>query len=132
MIVLDASAVIELLVDRGPGTRLAARIAAEGGSLHVPHLLPIEVTSTLRRMVAHEGFAPQRAALALGRVVALPATRHEHEPLLSRVWELRDNLSAYDAVYIALAESLDAPLITTDRRLARAPGHRARVELLEI
>lgn len=129
MIVLDASAVIELLRRSSAGRLVAERLGAED-VLHVPHLLDIEVLQGLRRLVRIGQLAPTRAGEAVVDLVDLAAIRHDHERLLPRVWALRDNLTAYDAVYVALAEALDAPLMTMDRGLAEAPGHGARVQLL--
>jgi predicted nucleic acid-binding protein len=84
----------------------------------------------LARYAATDAVGPDLAAAALEDLAALDIARYEHEPLLGRVWELRHTVTAYDAVYLALAEVLDAPLVTFDRRLAAAPGHTARVELL--
>ena len=130
MIVLDASATLALLLG-GPGSaRVAARIADPDESLHAPHLLDVEVANALRRIV-REGAAPaSRGRAALDVLAALGIRRHPHGALLARVWELHDNLTAYDAAYVALAEGLAAPLLTTDARLARAPGLRARIELI--
>lgn len=84
----------------------------------------------MRRLVVAGAIPAERGSRAIRRLSQLDLARHPHEELLPRVWELRDNLTAYDAVYVALAEALNAPLLTLDARLARAPGHRARVELL--
>ncbi len=130
MIVLDASAAIELLRGSVAGREVAERLAAEDHTLHVPHLLDVEVAQGLRRLVRIGELAPTRAAEAIEDLTDLAAVRHAHEDLLPRVWAMRDNLTAYDAVYIALAEALDATLLTLDRRLAKAPGHRAQVQLL--
>jgi predicted nucleic acid-binding protein len=130
MIVLDASAVVELLLGTGPGRAVAARIADPEVSLHVPHLADVEVAQTLRRYVREGELDAASAAEAMDGLRALDLERHSHEPLLARVWALRDNLTAYDAVYVALAEALDTTLLTCDRRLARAPGMARRVELV--
>lgn len=130
MIVLDASALIELLLATSAGKVLAARIAAPELGLHVPHLADVEVTQVLRRYVSARSIDSAAAAAALDDLRALDLWRHAHEPLLGRVWALRDNLSAYDATYVALAEVLDCALVTCDARLARAPGVICRVELL--
>jgi predicted nucleic acid-binding protein len=130
LIVLDASAVIELLLNTDNGGIVAGRIAAPAESLHAPHLLSVEVAQVLRRYVA-TGSVPANVALeALDDLAVLDIARYAHEPLLRRVWDLRANVTAYDATYIALAELLDAPLLTFDRRLAGTPGHGAVVELL--
>jgi len=130
MIVLDASAVVELLLGTLLGRSVAARIADPGLSLHAPHLVDVEVARTLRRFVRSADLDAPSAAAALEDLCALDVERHSHEPLLDRVWALRDNLTAYDAVYVALAEALGATLLTCDGRLARTPGIRARVALV--
>lgn len=131
MIVLDASAVVELLLGTRLGRSIAARIADPELGLHVPHLLDVEVTQALRRYVQSGELDQASAEAALDHLSLLDIERHAHEPLLDRVWALRQNLTAYDAVYVALAEALDAPLMTGDRKLARAPGVRAQVELVQ-
>jgi predicted nucleic acid-binding protein len=130
MIVLDASALVELLLGTEPGRTIGARIADPRLGLHVPHLADVEVAQALRRYVRDGTLDADSAASALTDLRSLDLERHAHEPLLDRVWALRDNVTAYDAVYVALAEALEAPLVTCDGRLARAPGLRARVELM--
>ena len=130
MIVLDASAVIELLLCTPNGHRVAERIASPKQSLHAPHLIDVEVAQVLRRYEATGVLASERAEEALADLADLGLRRYPHDIFLSRVWELRKNLTAYDATYLALAEALDAPLLTLDGRLSKAPGHRARVEVL--
>lgn len=129
MIVLDASAALELLRGSPVGAAVATHLRAGEGA-HAPHLLDIEVTQGLHRLVASGVLPVARARQAVEDLVDLDLIRHEHELLLPRVWEMRENLTAYDGVYVALAEALDATLLTGDRRLADAPGHRARVALL--
>ena len=130
MTVVDASAVLEVLL-RAPGSAaLEARLFAPGESLHAPHLLDVEVAQVLRRYASSGEIDDERGRRALADLVEFPVERYGHEPLLDRVWQLRDNVTAYDAVYLALAEALGAPLVTRDARLARAPGHAAVVELL--
>ena len=129
MIVLDASAVVELLTGTALGRQITVRIADPALGLHVPHLLDVEVTQALRRYARTGELNGLSAKAALDDLRDLDLTRHAHEPLLSRVWTLRRNLTAYDAVYIALAEALDAPLVTCDAGLARAPAVASRVEL---
>ena len=99
-------------------------------TLHAPHLIDMEVTQVLRRYAASGRVEPARCRDALDSLLDLPLDRYPHGVLLPRVWQLRHNLTAYDAVYVALAEALDATLLTRDRRLAAAPGHRARIELV--
>ncbi len=131
MIVLDASALVELLLETASGHRIAALIADPAVALHVPHLADIEVTQALRRYERDGAIGEGEAEGAIGVLHTLDLQRHAHEPLLDRVWELRHNMSAYDAVYVSLAEVLDARLLTCDRRLARAPGGRARLEFVK-
>ncbi|MFN8095505.1 MAG: type II toxin-antitoxin system VapC family toxin [Vicinamibacteria bacterium] len=130
MIVLDASALVELLLGTAAGRAVLERIASPDVSLHAPHLADVEVAQVLRRLARDGDLDPGSAGTALADLRALDLERHSHEPLLERVWALRDNLTAYDAVYVALAEALDAKLVTCDRRLARAPGLSRRVELV--
>lgn len=97
--------------------------------LHVPHLFEVEVVNVLRRYALNGTLSTERARLALNRLSDMRVTRYPHTALLSRIWELKDNVTAYDAAYVALAETLEASLITRDERLSRAPGIRATVEL---
>ena len=127
---LDASAALELLLQTRLGSRVAERALAAEESLHAPHLLDIEVAQVMRRYTLAGELPVARAAEALDDFADLPITRYAHADLLSRVWSLRESLSAYDAVYVALAEALQSPLVTTDRKLARAHGHGATIELL--
>ncbi|MGH7537142.1 MAG: type II toxin-antitoxin system VapC family toxin [Gemmatimonadales bacterium] len=126
---LDASAVVELLVAPGGGTHVARRIGFDR-SLHAPAILDLEVAHTIRRLCALRELAETRGHAAIADLGDLPVRRYPHTPLLERVWQLRRNLTAYDAAYVALAEALAAPLVTRDRRLAASRGHRARVELV--
>lgn len=130
MIVLDASALVELILDTPTGQAIAGRIADPSEGLHVPHLVDIEVVQALRRYVREGEIDVDTAATALDDLRALDLQRHAHEPLLERVWELRKNLTAYDAVYVALAEVLDSVVLTCDRRLSQAPGMTRRVALV--
>jgi len=129
MIVLDASAVLEWLLQTKVGSTVEARIFSEAVTLHAPHLVDIEVTQVLRRYVKKGLITRSRGDQALEDLVDLSLTRYPHDVLLSRISALRDNLTAYDAAYVALAEALDAPLVTCDTKIAAAPGHRARVEV---
>ena len=130
MIVLDASALVELLLGTEPGRSIAARIADPALAIHVPHLADVEVAQVLRRYVREGELDGAAAATAIDDLRSLDLARHSHEPLLDRVWALRQNLTAYDAVYVALAEALDTTLLTCDGKLARAPGMVGRVELV--
>lgn len=129
MIVLDASAAIEWLLQSPAGIRIDKRIFSPSQSLHAPHLLDVEVAQVLRRFVREKTIGELRGKEALEDLRDLPLNRYPHDFLLPRVWELRATLTAYDAVYVALAEVLDAPLLTCDRRIVSAPGHHASVEL---
>ena len=130
MIVLDASVVLEVLLRMPAGVAVEERLFEPEESLHVPHLVDVEVAQVLRRYALAGEVETGRCRAALDDLAGLPLTRYPHDFLMSRVWDLRGNLSAYDAVYVALAEALDAPLLTRDRRLANAPGHAARVEMV--
>lgn len=126
MIVVDASAVIDVLVGE-PSETLASRLAEEA-MLHSPHLLDTEVLHVLRRFEQRGELSSRQANRARRLYSELGIARYPHWPLSGRVWELRPALSSYDATYVALAEELEATLVTTDQRLARAPGVRAAIE----
>jgi predicted nucleic acid-binding protein len=129
VIVADASVLVVALTDNGPdGDRTRARLRGE--RITVPELADLEVVSVLRRHLRAGMLDARRAGQVLDDLAALPARRVPHGPLLARCWALRDDLSAYDAVYVALAEALGAILLTTDRRLAAAPGTGCEIELL--
>ena len=130
MIVVDASAMIDSLLRRPGAEAAAARLFRGRETLHAPHLLDVEVAQVLRRYVRTGALGAERAAQALDDLADFPLLRYPHDLLLSRVWRLRDNLTAYDAVYIALSETLGATLVTRDARLVGVPGHRAQVELV--
>jgi predicted nucleic acid-binding protein len=130
LIVVDASALLEALLGTAAATAVTRRIFAAGQTLHAPHLLDVEVAQVLRRYAIAGDLDNQRARAALDDLADFPIRRYPHGLLLPRAWELRDNFSAYDAVYVALAEALDAPLLTRDRRLANAAGKHVMVELI--
>ena len=129
MIVVDASAAVDYLLAAGAFERIAARFAAPAESLHAPHLLDVEVAHAVRRLAMTREISATRADDALEDFAALRVRRYPHTWLLPRIWELRSNLSAFDAAYVALAEALGAVLVTADGALARAPGHAAKIEL---
>lgn len=129
MLVVDASVLAVALADDG-GDGDAARARLRGEELAAPELLDLEVLSVLCGQMMAGTLDARRAGLALNDLSAMPLQRAPHLPLLPRCWELRANLTAYDASYVALAEALDAPLLTGDRRLARATGPRCRIEVL--
>lgn len=131
MVVLDASFTVAYLADHPLDHAVAVHTRLMGEvSLHAPHLLDVEVTNTLRRLVLHRELSVQRAQRVLNDLLELPITRYPHYRLLPRVWELRHNLTAYDALYVSLAEALGMPLLTLDAAIQQAPGHRAHVEVL--
>lgn len=130
MTVVDASAVIETLLRTPLGERCTDRLLRGDELLCTPHLLDVEVLQVLRRYAARGELPEERGWAALRDLSDLPLERYPHEPLLGRIWELRSALSAYDGAYVALAEALDAPLVTCDARLGRAHGHEARIEVL--
>ena len=129
MIVIDASAFIELLLGTASGDNIARRLSGPANDRCAPHLLDVEVAQVLRRFERRGALTAERCREALRDLSDFPLRRYPHPALLPRIWELRKNLTAYDATYIALAEALDAPLVTCDRRLTNAPGHTARIEL---
>jgi predicted nucleic acid-binding protein len=129
LIVLDASAAVEVLLQTAAGAPITERLLDPAESLHAPHLLDVEVAQILRRFVRRGELMSDRARQALDDLASLPLERYSHEILMSRVWMLRENLTAYDAAYVALAEVLDATLLTRDGRISRAPSHAARVEV---
>lgn len=129
MIVPDASVVFTALVDRGGGGALArSRLGRD--ARHGPYLIDVEVASAIRGRVLGGKLAPGAAREALADLTVLPVVRHDHRPLLPRVWELRDNVTCYDAVYLALAEAFGATFVTADERLRTVPGVRCEVEVL--
>jgi predicted nucleic acid-binding protein len=130
LIVVDASALLEVLLRTPAAPAVERRLFDAGESLHAPHLIDLEAAQVLRRYVAAGQISAERGRAALDDLAALSLRRYPHDWLMMRVWRLRDNLTAYDAVYVALSEALAAPLLTRDRRLAAAAGHRAQVELV--
>jgi predicted nucleic acid-binding protein len=130
VIVIDASALVELLLRTPAAASVRKRLSSNGQTLHAPHLIDIEVTHALRRYATTGQIEPARGHAALSHLLDFPLHRNPHDVLLPRIWELRHNLTAYDAAYVALAEALDATLLTRDRRLAAASGHHARVDLV--
>jgi predicted nucleic acid-binding protein len=130
MTVVDASAVVEVLLRTPLGELCADRLLQAGEILCTPHLIDVEVLQALRRYAARGELAEHRGGEAILDFADLPLERYPHGPLLARVWELRGSLSAYDAAYVALAEALNAPLVTCDGRLGRSHGHEARIEVL--
>lgn len=130
MIVLDASAAIDWMLQTPAGQRVDKRIFSQNESLHSPHLVDLEVAQVLRRLVREQAVSVYRADEAIRDLLDLRITRYPHSVLLPRIWQLRGNFSAYDAAYVVLAETLGATLLTRDTRLASAAGHHATVELI--
>jgi predicted nucleic acid-binding protein len=130
MIVVDASAMVEALLHMPAARAVGKWLFDPEQTLHAPYLLDVEVAQVIRRFAASGEVDDQRGRAALTDLADFPIRRHPHDLLLPRIWELRHNLTAYDAAYVALAEALDAPLLTRDKRLATAAGHRARVEVV--
>ena len=130
MIVIDASALLEILLRSDKANGIMDRAFSPSVHMHAPQLLDIEITQVLRRLVRQKEISVERGAQALQDLADLPITRHEHQPLVARIWQLRGSFSAYDGAYVALAEALAAPLLTCDGKLAGAHGHRAIVELV--
>ena len=128
MIVVDTSAVIGVLVGRPQAPGLVDRIRGDG-DLHAPHLLDVELQHALRRLIMSGAITDDRGSDARVDFADLGIVRYPHVSLADRMWELRHNVTAYDAAFLVLAEILDVPLVTCDRRLASAPGHSALVEV---
>ncbi len=130
MIVIDASALLEMLLQTPRADQLMERALEPSERMHAPHLLDVEVTQVLRRLAQRKEITAARAEQALDDLNNLVIERHEHQTLVRRIWQLRDSLTAYDGAYVALAEALDAPLLTCDAKLAGAHGHHAKIELV--
>ena len=130
MIVIDASALLELLLGTERAAPVAERALATDEWLHAPHLLDIEIAQAMRRLVHLKEISSSRAQQALDDCQGFVIERYPHQDLLPRIWQLRNSMTAYDGAYIALAEALSAPLLTCDGKLGRSHGHRARVEVV--
>jgi predicted nucleic acid-binding protein len=131
VIVVDASALLEFLLQTELGGRVEARLFRDDDDLHAPHLVDVEILQGLRRLVRTGELASARADEAIADLADLDLHRHPHLDLLGRAWKLRDNITGYDAMYVTLAEAIEAPIVTCDGPLANAPGHRARIELID-
>jgi len=128
VVVVDASFALEVLLETPRGLRYAGLFFDQ--ERHAPDLIDLEIAQTLRRLVLAGELADHRAMAVLDIHSDLALVRHSHAALLSRIWDLRSSLSAYDAAYVTLAEALDMPLLTCDAKLARAHGHGAKIKLL--
>lgn len=129
MLIVDASALFELLTG-SPRAETIRQLMHDAGDLHAPHLIDAEVASVIQSQHARERLDDTAAQQCLHDLALWPATRWAHPPLFERVWELRANLRSYDALYVALAEELAAPLLTCDARLSRAPGPTCEIQLV--
>jgi predicted nucleic acid-binding protein len=129
-VVVDASTVVAALLDGGPDGRWAEQMLASG-PLTAPHLLPVEVASIVRRAAVTGKITSDAASIAYADLQSLRVELFPYWPFAERIWELRANVTCYDAWYVALAESLDCPLATLDGRLARAPGLKCAIHLPE-
>jgi len=130
MIIVDASAILELLLRTPLAGKVEDRLFSPGTGLHAPHLLDVEVTQTLRRYNLLGELTDERGQQALDDYLSLSIVRYPHDIFLQRAWDLRNAVTAYDALYLTLAEALSAPLLTCDRHLARSAGHTVRIECL--
>lgn len=130
MIVIDASLGIELFVRSEAAATIRDLIDRAGRDMAAPEVFDLEILQTLRRFERNRVISPERAVKALDVFRHAPIEKHAHRLLGPRIWALRDNLTAYDAAYFALAELLDAPLWTRDAKFADVPGHAARVEVI--
>ena len=131
MIVVDASALLEFLLQTPTGRRVEEHLFRDDDERHAPHLVDDEILQGLRCLIRTREVSPGRADGAIADLIDLRLHRHPHVDLLGRAWKLRDNVTAYDAMYVALAEALDAPIVTCDTPLAKTPGHRAHIEVIE-
>ena len=128
MIVLDSSALLDLLLGSQPNAGwVEDRVKEADGEIHAPHIVALEVVNVARRLLQASVISLPRARALVEAVAESALQRYPHTAFLDRIWELRENVDPFDASYVALAEALDVPLVTTDRRLARAPGIRATV-----
>jgi predicted nucleic acid-binding protein len=130
VIVVDASTLLEILLNTPGAARVAGRIFGAGETLHAPHLLDVEVCQVLRRYERTGELDAPRGQQAIQDLLDFPLTRYPHDVLLPRIWDLRHNATAYDAAYLALAEALGATLVTRDAALASVPARRVRIELI--
>lgn len=130
MIVADASVVLEVLLRTKRGLRMEARLLSSRETLHAPHLIDLEVCQVLRRYLLNKDLTADRAAAAVEDFQSIRIFRYPHRIFLDRIWELRSNMTAYEAAYVAVAETIGAPLLTTDKRLASTSNHSARIEFV--
>jgi predicted nucleic acid-binding protein len=130
VIVVDSSIILEVLLRTKSARLIEKKIFSRGQTLHAPHLIDIEIAQVIRRYTSAGEITAERAFQAIEDLIDFRISRYSHEILLARIWELRTNMTAYDASYVALAEILDAPLLTRDSKLARSPGSTAKIQLI--
>ena len=130
MIVADASIVLEVLLRTKRGLKIEARVLSSRETLHAPHLIDLEVCQVLRRYLLTKDLTADRAAAAIEDFQSIRIFRYPHRIFVDRIWELRSNMTAYDAAYVAVAEMIEAPLLTTDKRLASTSNHSAQIEFV--
>ena len=130
MIVADASVVLEVLLRTRRGLKMEAHLLSSSETLHAPYLIDLEVCQVLRRYWLNKDLTADRAAAAVEDFQSIRIIRYPHRIFLDRIWELRSNMTIYDAAYVAIAETIGAPLLTTDRKLASTSNHSARIEFL--
>lgn len=128
MIVVDTSAVLSSLLETSSNEQLLARLGRDG-DLHAPHLIDLEILHAARRLIRMRKISEEGATRLRREFAAMSITRYPHHPLSDRIWELRRSVTAYDGAFVALAEALEVPLVTCDRRLAGSSGHDAEIEL---
>ena len=130
MIVADASIVLEVLLRTKRGLKIEARLLSSRETLHAPHLIDLEVCQVLRRYLLTKDLTADRAAAAIEDFQSIRIFRYPHRIFVDRIWELRSNMTSYDAAYVAVAEMIGAPLLTTDKRLASTSNHSAQIEFV--
>lgn len=128
--VVDASVVVELLLQTADAPRIAGTVLSRGAALHAPQLLDVEVAQVIRRFALRGDISAEHGREAMALLAVMPIARYPHQPLLARIWDLRANLTAYDAAYVALAEGLRCPVVTRDTRLAQAAGVSVEIRVL--
>ncbi|MCI0443905.1 type II toxin-antitoxin system VapC family toxin [bacterium] len=130
MIVVDSSVILEVLLRTKSSQTIEKKIFSRGQTLHAPHLIDIEIAQVIRRYASAGEITPERGSQAIEDLIDFRISRYSHDILLPRIWELRTNMTAYDATYVSLAEILDSPLLTRDAKLARSPGSNAKIRLI--
>ena len=130
MIVVDSSVILEVLLRTKSAQAIEKKIFSKGQTLHAPHLIDLEIAQVIRRYTSASEITPERGSQAIEDLIDFRISRYPHDILLSRIWDLRSNMTAYDAAYVTLAEVLNVPLFTRDARLARSVGSRAKIQLI--